>query len=133
MVSPGGPETSSSSRSMTLKKEGGWNQLIHGDLAGDILFAEGLDPGIIDFSPYVRPVGYAVAIMAVDAMAWHAAPPAIIDPLDDVAELGQMLRRALVFRLAAADRIGSADPGTATRPAMHHRPVIELVESRSWS
>jgi uncharacterized protein (TIGR02569 family) len=35
------------------------NQLIHGDLSGNVLFAEGLPPAVIDLSPYWRPPAYA--------------------------------------------------------------------------
>jgi len=35
------------------------NQLVHGDLTGNILFADGLTPAVIDFSPYWRPTGSA--------------------------------------------------------------------------
>ncbi len=76
-------------------------QLVHGDLGGNVLFAEGLPPAIIDFSPYWRPPRYASAIVAVDAVVAHGAPPAL---LTDVAA-PQMLVRALLFRL-----LGEADP-----------------------
>jgi hypothetical protein len=35
------------------------SQLVHGDLTGNVLFSEGLAPGIIDLSLYWRPPGYA--------------------------------------------------------------------------
>ena len=45
------------------------SQVIHGDLGGNVLFAQGLDPAIIDVAPYFRPVGFAAAVVAVDAIA----------------------------------------------------------------
>lgn len=72
-------------------------QLIHGDLGGNVLFAPGAPPAIIDFSPYWRPPEYASALVRVDAVLWHAAPLALLDAADP-----QMLLRALLFRLLAA-------------------------------
>jgi uncharacterized protein (TIGR02569 family) len=40
------------------------SQLIHGDLSGNVLFADGLPPAVIDLSPYWRPPAYASAIVA---------------------------------------------------------------------
>jgi hypothetical protein len=48
-------------------------QLVHADLGGNVLFAPGLAPAIIDFSPYWRPPGYAEAVAAVDAFLWFGA------------------------------------------------------------
>ena len=39
------------------------SQLIHGDLTENILFAEGLSPAVIDFSPYWRPVGLRLLLL----------------------------------------------------------------------
>lgn len=48
-------------------------QLIHGDLSGNFVFAPGLAPGIIDITPYWRPVGFAEAVMWIDSI-WFDAP-----------------------------------------------------------
>src|SRR5438552_43170 len=56
-------------------------QLIHGDLGGNVLLAAGEPPAVIDFSPYWRPAGLALAIAAVDALTWSGADPAILDDL----------------------------------------------------
>ena len=56
-------------------------QLIHGDLGGNVLFAAGEPPAVIDFSPYWRPAGLALAIAAVDALTWSGADPAILPPV----------------------------------------------------
>lgn len=45
------------------------SQLVHGDIAGNVLFAAGQSPAVIDFSPYWRPPGYALAVAAVDLLA----------------------------------------------------------------
>jgi hypothetical protein len=74
-------------------------QLIHGDLGGNVLFAAGEPPAVIDFSPYWRPAGLALAVAAVDALTWSGADPAILDQLADQPELDQLLARAHVSRL----------------------------------
>jgi prepilin-type processing-associated H-X9-DG protein len=48
-------------------------QLIHGDLSGNVLFADGLPLAVINMSAYWRPAAYASAIVAVDAVLWHGA------------------------------------------------------------
>ncbi|MEZ5339612.1 MAG: aminoglycoside phosphotransferase [bacterium] len=76
-------------------------QLIHGDMAGNLLFEEGLDPGVIDFSPYWRPAAYAMAICVADAIAWYGADRSMLDRAYALGVSDSLLRRACVFRLAA--------------------------------
>ena len=92
-------------------------QLIHGDLGGNVLFADGEPPAVIDFSPYWRPAGLALAVAAVDALMWSGADPAILGQL--AAQAGY---RAGRLRPAAGPRAGvpAASPrsssGAAIRP-----------------
>ncbi|HEX5121228.1 MAG TPA: hypothetical protein VFW65_39090 [Pseudonocardiaceae bacterium] len=58
-------------------------QLVHGDIAGNVLFAAEAPPAVIDFWPVQRPAGYPLAVAAVDLLAWSAAPPDILDELAD--------------------------------------------------
>ena len=41
-------------------------QLVHGDLTGNVLFADGLAPLVLDLSPYWRPAAYASAVVVAD-------------------------------------------------------------------
>lgn len=75
-------------------------QVIHGDVAGNLLFAAGLPPAVIDFSPYWRPGGYATAVMIVDAVLWYGEGVGLATHATDVPELSQLLLRALIFRLS---------------------------------
>jgi uncharacterized protein (TIGR02569 family) len=77
-------------------------QLIHGDLTGNVLFADGLAPGIIDFSPYWRPPAYAVGVVVADALVWEGADLALLDRVADRPDMGQCLVRALIFRHVTA-------------------------------
>jgi len=72
-------------------------QIIHGDLAGNVLFPSTGRPVIIDLSPYRRPVGHATAIAVVDQICWHGAGPSRV-ALAGAADLA----RAVVFRIVAA-------------------------------
>jgi len=108
-------------------------QLIHGDLGGNVLFAAGEPPAVIDFSPYWRPAGLALAVAAVDALTWSGADPAILGELADQPELDQLLARAHVGRLVTeiVSRRGDPDPSvgleTVTRTG---EPVTALVLAR---
>ncbi|OFE15701.1 hypothetical protein BA895_21505 [Humibacillus sp. DSM 29435] len=72
-------------------------QIVHGDLTGNVLFAPGMVPAVIDISPYWRPPEYADGIVVADALAWHGARPSLLDRVDvSVAAVA----RALLFRMA---------------------------------
>jgi uncharacterized protein (TIGR02569 family) len=127
------------------------SQLMHGDIAGNVLFAggqaagqaggqaAGQTPAVIDFSPYWRPPGYALAVAAVDLLTWSGAPPAILDELAGEPELDQLLLRALVFRTVteslARDRPDQPhDPGRDGELAAVRRvtePVTKLLLARA--
>jgi uncharacterized protein (TIGR02569 family) len=108
-------------------------QLIHGDLGGNVLFAPGQPPAVIDFSPYWRPAGLALAIAAVDALTWSGADPAILGDLADQPELDQLLARAHVGRLVTevVSRRGDPDPSAALETVTRTgEPVTALVLER---
>ena len=92
------------------KVPGSVSRLIHGDLSGNVLFAPGLAPAVIDFSPYWRPWGYASAIVAIDGVLWYGAGPELLDRAADQSATRQLLLRALVFRLIALNERGRFDP-----------------------
>jgi uncharacterized protein (TIGR02569 family) len=75
------------------------SQVIHGDVAGNLLFADGAPPAVIDFSPYWRPAGHAVAQLIVDAFLWYGADLSLVAAAADIPEIEQFVARALMFRL----------------------------------
>src|SRR5690348_13460144 len=107
--------------------------LIHGDLGGNVLFAPGQPPAVIDFSPYWRPAGLALAVAAVDALTWSGADPAILDQLADQPDLDQLLARAHVGRLVTeiVSRRDNPEPYTGLETVTRTgEPVTALVLER---
>lgn len=100
------------------------SRLVHGDLLGNVLFADGAAPAVIDWPPYWRPAGVGAAIAVADAVCWHDLPVAEALALDtgDVA-WRQLLVRALVFRIATAVLLGGWDAAQAAR----HAPLVRAV------
>ena len=69
------------------------SSLMHGDLGGNVLFADGLPPAVIDLSLYWRPPAFASAIVVGDALVWEGADASLAQEVD-----GQYLARALIYR-----------------------------------
>lgn len=100
------------------------DQLVHGDLTGNVLFSPGAQPAIIDLSLYWRPPEYAAAIVAVDAYEWEGVG---VEALEHVAALPdgqQVLVRAALFRILRAAMVGWANP--EARLDIHHRTVVAI-------
>lgn len=76
------------------------DQLVHGELFGNVLFDGDTPPGVVDFVPYFRPAEWAAAIAAVDALAWGDADPELLRRWEHLPEWRQLLLRAVLFRLA---------------------------------
>jgi uncharacterized protein (TIGR02569 family) len=75
------------------------DQLIHGDLSGNVLFHPRLAPAIIDLSPYWRPPQFATAVIAVDAMVWEGADQDVLRIFRGHPDAPQYLIRAAIFRV----------------------------------
>ncbi|MEM1166732.1 MAG: phosphotransferase [Planctomycetota bacterium] len=76
------------------------DQLIHSDPGGgNLLFAPGLAPGFIDFSPAWRPGEYASAILLADAVAWGGSNPEVMVSGRDDESFDQLVLRAVLFRV----------------------------------
>jgi uncharacterized protein (TIGR02569 family) len=93
-------------------------QLVHGDLLGNVVFADGLPPAIIDWSAYWRPPAWASAVAVVDALCWHGVHASIVDRWAHLSDWRQLLIRALIYRIATDS---SFDPHEA------YRPVVDVV------
>ncbi len=78
----------------------GCDQLVHGDLTGNVLVGVGHAPGIIDVSPYWRPTAYADGVVVADAICWHDAQR---DLVDDAGTSLAAVARGLLFRVLATN------------------------------
>jgi hypothetical protein len=74
----------------------GGSQVVHGDLAGNVLLADGLPPAVIDVSPYWRPPALAEGVLVADALCWYGAEPTLLEDLDVSVPA---VARAMLFRL----------------------------------
>ena len=77
----------------------GPDQLVHGDLTRNVLFAPGLPPAVIDVSLYWRPPAYAEGVVVADALCRHGASASLLD----AAGVPAAAARALLFRMATGD------------------------------
>ena len=88
-------------------------QLVHADLSGNVLFAPGLPPAVIDISPYWRPPQLADGVVVADALCRQDAPSSLAETLKVPASA---VARALLFRMATAnERVLSGDEGADPR------------------
>jgi uncharacterized protein (TIGR02569 family) len=101
-------------------------QLIHGDLTGNVLFAPGLPPAIIDLAPYWRPPAFAGAIVVADALVWEGADDTLLEAVAHVERFEQYLLRALVYR-AVTDRLFRADKPLRGDEEDPYLPAVELA------
>ncbi|NKB66699.1 MAG: TIGR02569 family protein [Candidatus Latescibacteria bacterium] len=85
------------------------DQLIHADICGNFLFAEGGDPYIIDFTPSWRPAGFALGLLLVDALVWEGADASVLDCLDSEPDFFQLLARAHLRRLIELETVHQRD------------------------
>ncbi len=107
-------------------------QIVHGDISGNMLIADGLPPAIIDHTPYWRPAAFAKAVLVVDAIAWEGADPELFDLANDV-NIDELVKRALVRRIieqAEQVRQFGKDREAAVKCANGHQKVWDTVKQR---
>ena len=80
----------------------GTDQLVHADLAGNVLLDARGVPVVIDVAPYWRPALWAEAVCVLDAVLWHSADPSVLAHWKHGARHQAMLRAGL-FRLLSDD------------------------------
>lgn len=80
----------------------GADQLVHGDLAGNVLLDEAGAPVVIDVAPYWRPVLWADAVCVLDSVMWHGADPKVLEEWV-IGSPRQAMLRAGLYRLLADD------------------------------
>ena len=100
------------------------SQVIHGDLTGNVLFADPLPPAVIDMSAYWRPASLATAIVVADALAWEGATVDDVEAVLHEEQFGQLLARALLFRIVADVE---ADARSIDAHLAAYRPAVDLA------
>lgn len=103
------------------------NQIIHGDLCGNILFHETLPPVVIDFSLDYRPREYAEAILIADSIAWENGGEEAYSLLPPNSE--QMLLRACLFRLATKAFLRPDNLPSFQKESAGYMVIIERIIS----
>jgi hypothetical protein len=78
------------------------DQLVHGDLTGNVLTEEGSAPAVIDLSPYWHPPAWADAVVVADAMLLGDSDASLVDAVGGGAtsassQFAQLLLRAVLF------------------------------------
>ena len=105
-------------------------QVVHGDLGGNVL-RDGERAGVIDWPPYWRPVGFALAVVAMDAVCWEGADLSLLDEWADVPCWDQLLLRAVIYRMATRghnETHGVVPPGSDGYA--EDRRGLRVVEAR---
>ncbi|ATY16771.1 TIGR02569 family protein [Amycolatopsis sp. AA4] len=100
-------------------------QAVHGDLPGNVLFAPGQPPAVIDWAVYWRPPSWAAAVAVVDALCWYGADPGLIERWAHLPEWRQMLIRALIYRIVTHDVAEDWTPGQVAA----YQPAVAAVLS----
>lgn len=75
------------------------DQLVHGDVMSCLIFDDASDPIFTDIVPVWRPMGWSVAVLAVDSAAWAEAPDALFDRWQHLPDFEELLLRAVLYRL----------------------------------
>ncbi len=102
------------------------SQLVHGDLTGNVLFAAGLPPAIIDVSPYWRPAPFATAIVVADALVWEGADEGLLEAVEHIEDFDQLLLRALIYRVVT-DRLFREHEPIRADAVDPYLPPVELA------
>jgi len=107
------------------------DQLVHVDLAGNILFDEKGGPIIIDFTPGFYPKEYSEVLLMIDSIAWYQASIEALQLLSAEKEIqDQLILRALIFRLSVpfflhADSKNKIE--AFQKDYQGYRPIVDLM------
>lgn len=75
-------------------------QLIHARLSRGVLFAGDASPAVVDIEPLWRPAVWASALVVVDSIIADGAPTEVLGLGERYSHWRELVRRALLFRLA---------------------------------
>ena len=101
------------------------DQLVHCDLVGNVLFTDGMPPGIIDLSLYWRPLGYSAAIAFADAVTWEGVTLEMVRLLERYQAWRQLFVRGVLFRVVVNELARRFKPDLDAREPFE--PIIRLA------
>jgi len=105
------------------------SQLIHGDFGGNVLFAEGLPPAVIDWAPYWRPVPFAIGVIVADAIVWEGADESLIQIGNRYAQFEQFLARAELRRVIETETSHAMYGRDTLGQIDAHLPLVGMIEA----
>lgn len=103
------------------------SRVIHSDMCGNILFAAGMKPLVIDFSAAMGDQDYAEAILVADAIAWEGAPVELMIELPATPVYRQMLLRAVIFRVITVALRFPSKPELAKLEYNNFAPIVQRL------
>jgi uncharacterized protein (TIGR02569 family) len=103
-------------------------QLIHGDFGGNVLFSS--PPTIIDFSPYWRPVEFAIGVIIADAIVWEGADMFLLEIGSRFDNFYQHLARAELRRIIEIETIHAMYGWEMLDQIEPHLPLVEAIVER---
>jgi hypothetical protein len=105
-------------------------QLIHGDFGGNVLFGDERPPTIIDFSPYWRPVEFAVGVIVADAIVWGGAEMSLLDAGNRFDNFYQHLARAELRRIIELETLRQMYGWETLDQIDAHLPLVRAIYER---
>jgi uncharacterized protein (TIGR02569 family) len=103
-------------------------QLVHGDLAGNVLFQPGEPPAVIDLSPYWRPTAYAIGIAVADGLLSYGEGPGLITEAGERTSIAFVARGALFRLLVLQQSCEARGALPAARELARYEEVTTVLE-----
>jgi uncharacterized protein (TIGR02569 family) len=104
------------------------SQLIHGDFGGNVLFSD--PPAVIDFSPYWRPVEFAIGVIIADAVVWEGADLSLLDMGSKFNNFYQHLARAELRRIIEIEVLHEMYGWEMLDQIKAHLPLVKAIVTR---
>ncbi|MER7755164.1 TIGR02569 family protein [Kitasatospora sp. NPDC097643] len=101
-------------------------RLMHPDLKGNVLFHPGLPPAVIDWPPYLRPVAWGSALVAVDTLDTDASRLDVLAPATGP-HWRQLLIRAELYRLCVKNEAARRGIRLVDDKTFHRETTARLI------
>ena len=107
-------------------------QLVHVDLAGNILFDIKGNPVVIDFTPGFYPKEYSESLLVIDSIAWYHGPIESLELLTIHGEFKtQLMLRSLIFRLSVPLFFDKCNAENYQRNLEGYKPIVKVISGES--